>query len=295
MKQIARYRFLTVPNKLYADIRITVDESTHAETRNVYDGGMSVNLILLPMINMQILKPLEVSDTGRRFRPMSSQNDSIGMTKFNFPTFIMELKNIYSDMKTPDLYIYKGDRLDLNERVADNIRRTFVIGRTNIELKAVVIEQASETGGIDRVEGIKMKFNNEDSSVLLTLREIESMLWVMNHVDIDNLVLSMYLNLIERNSYEKAKPVVDIQPMSRPIYKASYEIPAPKEQEPLVNTMAEEPAVITPVVDVKPAKKEPVTQETVISIPAEKYKISDVEDKEDFSQYMNPPEPPVNE
>lgn len=285
MKQIARYRFMTIPNKLYADVRITVDETTHAETKNQYDGGRSTNLVLLPMINLQILRPLESDGNGRKFRPSASMNDSIGLTKFNLPTFIMELKTIYNDMKTPDLYVYRGDRLDLNDTVAEKIRRAFIIGRTSIEFRAVVIEQLQETGSSDRIEGIKMKFNNEESTILLTLREVESMLWIFNHVDIDNIVLTMYMNLIERNSYERKKPVVDITPVSKPIYNQAQ----PVAYTSVVNsTSTEAPA--------KKEKNKPVKQETVIELPADKYRIDDtLNTEDDFSQYMNPPEPPVAE
>ena len=282
MKQTVRYRFLTVPNKLYADVRVTVDETSRAETKSTYDGGKSTSMILLPMINIQILKPLEIDENGRRFRPAISSNDSLGLTKFNLPAFISELKGIYNDMKIPDLYTYRGDRLDLNDKAAEKIRRAFIIGRTSIEFRAVVIEQPNETGSINRLEGIKMKFNNEESSVLLTLREIESMLWVFNHVDIDNIVLTMYLNLIDRNAYEYKKPVVDIVPVAKPVYTVADATSYTTENAPDEIPFDEPP---------KKGKK-PIRQETVIDVPAEKYKIdSSVDD--DFSQYMNPPVTPA--
>lgn len=273
MKQIVRYRFMTIPNKLYADVRVTVDENSRTETKNSYEGGKSTNLVLLPMINVQILRPLETDETGRRFRPMSNLNDSIGLTKFNYPIFVNELTGIYEDMRTPDLYVYTGDRLDLNEKAAEKIRRAFTVGRSSIEFRAVVIEQPTDSGTVERIEGIKMKFNNEDSTVLLTLREIESMLWIMKGIDIDNIVLTMYLSFIERSSYEYKKPIVDIEPLSRPVRR---------EAEIVATTSVVEP----PKED---KKEEPIKQETVIKIPAEKYVDFDSVDKDDFSKYMNPP------
>lgn len=269
-KQIVRYRYLTIPNKLYADVRITVDESSHAEIINTYEGGKSTNIVLLPMINIQLVRPVEMSDTGRRFRAAGSQNDSIGLTKYNYPTFIMELKSIYEGMKTPDLYVYRGERLDLNDKVAESIRRVFIIGRTNVEFRPVVIEQSNETGGIDRIEGIKIKFNNEASSTLLTLREVESMLWIMNHTDIDNLVITMYFNLIDRNAYskERSKPIVDITPTTnKPVYSKASSV---YEASP-INEIPNASITVEESMPLKPAK-----QETIVTIPAEKYKLSDV-------------------
>lgn len=270
MKQIVRYRFMTIPNKLYADVRVTVDESSHSETKSSYEGGKSTTLVLLPMINIQMLRPLETDENGRRYRPQSSMNDSIGLTKFNYPIFVNELNGIYEDMRTPDLYVYTGDRLDLNEKAAEKIRRAFTVGRTSIEFKAVVIEQPTDSGTVERLEGIKMKFNNEESTVLLTLREIESMLWIMKGVDIDNIVLTMYLSFVERSAYEPQKPVVDIVPTVKPTRRA-------------VETVA-----VNSVVEPQ-KKEEPPKQETVINIPAEKYTDFDSVSKEDFAKYMNPP------
>lgn len=270
MKQIVRYRFMTIPNKLYADVRVTVDESSHSETKSSYEGGKSTTLVLLPMINIQMLRPLETDENGRRYRPQSSMNDSIGLTKFNYPIFVNELNGIYEDMRTPDLYVYTGDRLDLNEKAAEKIRRAFTVGRTSIEFKAVVIEQPTDSGTVERLEGIKMKFNNEESTVLLTLREIESMLWIMKGVDIDNIVLTMYLSFVERSAYEPQKPVVDIVPTIKPTRRA-------------VETVA-----VNSVVEPQ-KKEEPPKQETVINIPAEKYTDFDSVSKEDFAKYMNPP------
>lgn len=283
MKQIVRYRFMTIPYKMYADIRITIDDSSRAEVSSTYNGGKSTNIILLPMINIQILRPKEVDGNGGRFRPTSA-NDSIGLTKFNFPTFINELKAINEDMKTPDLFVYRGDRLDLNDKVAEKVRRAFIIGRTSIEMRAVVIEQNGDSG-VQRIEGIKLKFNNEDSTVLLTLREVESMIWIMDHTDIDGLVFKMYTDFIERNVREYQKPVVDIQPLSRPVYS---------QVEPVTTNPI--PVAYTPIPEVPmeaPKKEEPIKQETIISAPPAKYSFVNVDEGtegEPVVDFMNPPE-----
>ena len=43
MKQIVRYRYLTIPNKLTGEIRITVDDRA-AEYSSAFDGGTSTNI-----------------------------------------------------------------------------------------------------------------------------------------------------------------------------------------------------------------------------------------------------------
>lgn len=276
MRQIVRYRFMTIPNKMYADVRVTVDDNSRAEISNHFDGGRSVSLTLLPMINLQILKPLELDSNGRKFRPKPGPNDSVGLTKMNMPTFVNELKRIHRDIELSDnLYSYKGDRLDLNDKEAEKVRRAFLVGRATIELRAVVIETVLDTGITQREKGIKMKFNNEESTVLLNMVELEAMIWIMNNVDIDNLVLSMYLSLVERTTYEPRRTVVDIQPMPKPMYVENV-------KEPVALTVVEEPKAED--------KKKAPKQETVVELPAEKYKDAIDFDSVDFSEYMNPPE-----
>lgn len=277
MKQIVRYRYLTVPNKMFVEVRITVDENSRVETKNAFDTGTSTNLMFLPMINVQLLKPAQVDETGRKFRPIPSQQDSIGLTKFTYPIFLTELKEIYDGMKTQDVFVYTGDRLDLNAKVADNIRRAFMIGRNAIEFSATVIEQQTESGDIERLEGIKIKFNNEDSTVLLTVREVESLIWLLNKADIDSIVFTMYLNFIDRrNNYNHSKPVVDIKPMSKAFYS--------QKEKVAYASIPEKPA--------EENKNKEVTQSTVIEIPKEdipsKYKLES--DEVPFEQAMNLPQ-----
>ena len=282
MRQIVRYRFMTIPNKLYADVRVTIDDTSRAEVNNKFDGGRSINLTLLPMINIQMLKPLELDSTGRKFRPRPNGNDSVGLTKMNLPTFVNELKRIHKELdENEELYTYRGDRLDLNDTMAEKVRRAFLIGRVAVELRAVVIEQVLDTGITQREKGIKMKFNNEESTVLLTMVELEAMIWIMDNVDIDNLVLSMYLTLVERSAYQPNKPVVDIQPMAKPMY-------VQHAAEPVAIAAIEEPKPVETKAEA-PKKKEP-KQETIIDIPAEKYKDAIDFDSADLSDFMNPPE-----
>ena len=63
-----------------------------------------------------------------------------------------------------------------------------MIGTVTLELTAVVITQQDES----RVEGIKMKYNNEQSTVLLTLNDLRSLIFTLEHTDIDNVSMSLY-------------------------------------------------------------------------------------------------------
>lgn len=216
MKHIVKYRCLTIARKLTVDLRITIDDRVPGEYATTFDGNKSNNISLFPLISINLTKAPEVDDTGVRIKTPWNPNDNLGMTKFSFPIFIEEFNGIKEDMKTPNLYTYHGKRLELNEEVAQKIRRVFVIGNTTLELSAVIlIKPEDET----RVEGIKMKFNNEQSSVLLTLNEMTSLIYTLEHIDIDSLSLLMYTNYISKPDNVKSfdantliTPQVDIKP-----------------------------------------------------------------------------------
>ena len=210
MKQYARYQTLLIPGKLRCDLRITVDDRGSEYSSNK-DGNKSTSISLMPIISVGIIRPSELDEAGNRVRAPWNANDNLGMTKFNFPLFIEEIKGIKEDMKIPELYTYHGKRLELNEEIAAKIRRPFVIGSMTVELSAVVITQSDES----RVEGVKMKFNNEQSTVLLTINELNSLVYNLDHMDIDSLSMFMYLNYITKPEHPttfNSNTLVDIQP-----------------------------------------------------------------------------------
>lgn len=219
MKNIVKYRCLAIPRKLTVELRITIDDRTPGEFISSFDGNKSNNISLFPLISINLTKSSEVDETGVRIKAPWNPNDNLGMTKFSFPIFIEEFNCIKEDMKTPNLYTYHGKRLELNEEVAQKIRRVFVIGNTTLELSAVVLIKPEDES---RVEGIKMKFNNEQSSVLLTLNEMTSLLYTLKHIDVDSLSLAMYTNYVSRPDKIKTfdpntlslTPQVDIKPKS---------------------------------------------------------------------------------
>ena len=195
MKQVIKYRLLTITNKLAMEIRMVV-EDRNLQYVTERDGVKYTNLNINPLIGLSITKPSEIGDDGSRVKAPWNPNDHLAMTKFNLPILYEELHGIQQDMKKPELYTYHGKRLEINESLAETIRRVFMIGNVTIELSAVVIVQPDET----RVEGIKMKFNNEQSSVLLTVNELTSLVYNIYHLDIDSITLKMYDAFIDKKS-----------------------------------------------------------------------------------------------
>lgn len=215
MKQIVRYRFLNIPNKLYAEVRITIDDLNfkRTESHGSFDAGVSCNLALSPIVNLQMIKPSEMDENGSYRRAPFNPNDSIGLTKFSIPIFLRELQAIEADMKTDDLYSYVGDRLELNDKIADKVRRVFPIGKTLIELSPVIITQ-NDGVNENRLEGIKMKFNNEESSTLLTINDLYSFIQQFKSANIDMLAFTMYQNYIDKPKSQYVAPAstIDIIP-----------------------------------------------------------------------------------
>lgn len=217
MKETVRYRCLTIPGKVTVDIRIVID-TRGAEYSSVSgDGSKNTSITFYPTINLNITRSSTLGEDGKMVRAPWNPNDSLGMTKYNAPIFIEEIAGIQKDMKIPDLYTYHGKRLELNEEVAAKIRRVFMIGNVILELSAVVVVQQDES----RVEGIKVKFNNEQSTFLLTLNELNSLVYNLTHLDVDSISMLMYLNYISRPDHPKSfepstiLPKVDILPLPK--------------------------------------------------------------------------------
>lgn len=208
MKQIVKYRSLSIAGKLTVDIRITIDDRA-AEYTSLFDGNKSTGISFFPLILLSLTKPMETDDTGKRIRAPWNPNDNLALTKFNLPIIHDELSNIQQDMKTPDLYTYHGKRLELNEDAAAKIRKVFMIGNVTVELSAVVVINTDDES---RLEGIKMKFNNEQSTVLLTINELNSLIFNLGHMEVDTIAFMMYLNYIQRPEKPKMFDASNINP-----------------------------------------------------------------------------------
>lgn len=214
MKQYVKYKNSLVPGKISSEVRISVDDNRSIEYSSEFDGNKSTSLTFFPIVSVNIIKPSEIGENGQKVRAPWNPNDSLGMTKYNLPIFIRELKNIQNGMTVKNLYTYQGKRLELNEEAAEKIRNVFMIGNVTIELSAIVIIQPDDS----RIEGIKMKFNNEQSSVLLTINELEVLIFNLDHLDVDTIAMLLYLNYVKthnteyNNSINNSKANVDIIP-----------------------------------------------------------------------------------
>lgn len=213
MKQVIRYRFLTIPNKIRCEINTTVDDRTIYKSSS--DGRSVLSCTPFSYVTISIVRPLERDDNGNVVSSFN-RNDILSISRYNFPLFLDELNAIHKDLKIPELYKYIDKRLELDEEIAGKIRRVIKLADTVIEFSAVVIEQDSDTN--PRVEGIKLKFNNEHSSVALTVNDIAVLTHVLNHLDVDTIVLkmlSMHMNEPGRNTFRQRDmdaPIVDIVP-----------------------------------------------------------------------------------
>lgn len=213
MKHVVRFQNLLVPEKLRIETKITIDGRVEY-TSNVSDPSTSVRLY--PWVLVSLIKTGDVDESGIKVKSVWNPNDSLGLTTYTVPIFTEQLAGIQQDLKTPELYQYTGTRLELNETVASKVRRVFMVGNTTVEFTAVVITQADET----KVEGIKIKFNNEQSTTLLTLNDLESIVFTLKNLSTDTLAFMMYTHFLKSGSKSKNTtmdaPVVDILPLFTP-------------------------------------------------------------------------------
>lgn len=197
MKKSMKFSILSIPGKIKIDLRVVVDDVMINEYVSANNDLMS--LVLYPLIIVSIIRPYEVSDDGIRRKGPWNPNDSLPLTKYNVGVFLKELKEINNDMKIKELYNYFNDRLELNEDVGEKIVRKFKVGNNYVELSPVVISLLDDS----RVEGVKLKINNEESTVLLTLNDVEAVIYALDHLSIDVISFMLF------NRYAKGNVVND--------------------------------------------------------------------------------------
>lgn len=217
MKHSLRSTLFTIPDKLRVEIRASISDAYPASRHNVYEGGKSSQFNLLGALTVQIVRPRTDDGGGQSWNP----NDTIMLTKYYIPIFYRELKAIYDGMHTPNLYTYTDNRLELDPKLGESIRRVFTVSqKTMVELSPVVI--TTMVGAEEQhVEGVKMKFNNEDSTVLLTINDLYALMWTIDHVDVESIVMGMYEIFVKTGESstkqpELPEPKVDIVPLQRP-------------------------------------------------------------------------------
>lgn len=186
MKRSLKYNLLVVPNKIKVDEKIILDDQMPAEYTSLSNDVVSLSLF--PLITISITRPFELDESGIKKRPPWNPNDSLPMTKYSLPIFVRELKELCSDLRIKELYNYNNKRLELNEDLAEKVTKTFKIGNNGVQLKPVVIALPDDT----RVEGAKLKINNEDSVVLLTVNELDSLLFTLCRSNYDQVALMLF-------------------------------------------------------------------------------------------------------
>lgn len=209
LNQSVRFSLVTIGTKVRMDIKLFVrDNGRFTESHYSSNGTDNIAISVYPVMSLYIVRPRDVDENGQPVRSPLNQNDILGMTKAQFPIMATELRGIFEDLKTPDLYKYAKDVLVLDESKAEKIRRVFMVGRTTVELSAVVIKADDHAEQPVDMEGIKIKFNNEQSTVMLTIHELTALLWSMEHLDIDSLTLKLYDMYMRNGSVSNASNTI---------------------------------------------------------------------------------------
>lgn len=188
LKQTVKYTAWMISQKLKLEVRISIDDKGGL-WKSTFGDGSTTALNYFPNLSLTITRPTE---EGKRAQ--WNPNDILSMNKYNYPIFLEYLKTMQENMKIPELYSYVGKRLELDDKTADKVRMVFKIGNTTLELSAVIIQTDDE----NRVEGIKIKFNNETSTVSLTLNEFHSLIHNIEHLDVDTLCMLMFINYVKQ-------------------------------------------------------------------------------------------------
>ncbi len=216
MKQIVRQQILLIPKKLRVEVRINVDDKPSESRYQSENGTITTSISLFPTVTLAIIRQSEIDEFGNKSRQPWNPNDSILANKFSYPILLNELKSIYDGFKIPELYSYTGDTLELNNEIAESIRKVFMISKDTIELSAVILSSNDINDNEIRSEGLKLKINNEQSTVCLTINELESLIYTMDKLDIDVIGNLLYTGYIMRpgNVINEGRSTnVDIRPI----------------------------------------------------------------------------------
>ena len=179
---------MNIPGKLKCEIRVTINTEGTMRTESTYSSANSegYTLNLAPLYQITIIRR---NDSESGVPPVRNMSDSISLTKYHMSIFLDNLTAVYNGLKIPSMYGYDaGNKLQLNEVEATKIIKIFKVWNTAIEMAPVVILNSDDT----RMEGIKLMFSNEESMVLLTLTDIEALMFGMNNADMDAVAIGLF-------------------------------------------------------------------------------------------------------
>ena len=217
MKHQVKYRILTITSKLSLDLLISTDTNNprfgSPEKTTELNGDTFTNIMHIPRFTLSIIRPSEINEEGKWTKPPYNANDHLRMSRNQISILLSELRRIDKALNIPDMYSYSDKRLIINESLADEHRAVFDINNTVVELLPVVIVQPIDE---NRVEGIQMKFNNDQSISFLTLNDLQSLIYTLRTMNVDSIVLNLHAIYFHNESSldqnDVIKPIVDIKP-----------------------------------------------------------------------------------
>ena len=196
-RQYVRCRVLSIPGKFNVSVRIMIDNRT--EFRSLSDSGENIALTLSPAIETQIVRPRTDPTAGPR---IWNPNDSLMLSKFTLPLFLQDLDAVVESLKLTEMFVYTGDRLELNPKLAEEKRRIFRANQSfYVEIIPTVVESEEK-----RVEGIRLTFNKEPSQVSLTIPEIDSYRFTLKNLQPDIIALLLFNHYWKTGTTEMANP-----------------------------------------------------------------------------------------
>jgi hypothetical protein len=192
MKRTINFNVGAITGKLNINLRLALDDQSERFSSGVristnQTGDEYINVNLYPMLSLIIHRENIVVE-GVSQRAPFNRDDMITLSRSTIPIFIHNFDRLLKEFETPELYKYIEDRLELNDKLAEAYRKRFMVGPSIVELVPVIIDD-----GDSKMEGIRMKFNVEDSTVVLTMNEAIRLSYTIKNLNIDALALQIYL------------------------------------------------------------------------------------------------------
>lgn len=196
MKHVLRYLLFSITNKIRCEVRCIINDIPNSIYYHQHkEGEITDSLSLRPFITVTILR-------DKREFPGWLISDTLGLNKVSYPTFVKELKKMQETLKISDMYQYKEDPvtkfnvcLGVNEELANRHRQIFKPYNSQImvEITPTATEFSDRVYGVATLtKAVKIKFNNEESSVVLNEEEFDALVSSLDKADMDMITLHMY-------------------------------------------------------------------------------------------------------
>ena len=197
--------------------------------RFTYNGSDYLRISPKPYITIDISSTSDKNDEW-------NSNSVVNLNKFCLFDMIRKVRSMINKFKIPDLFFIKNKKLHLNTEIANN---NFEIIRTPNKIIKLVHAVIYDSNNQElEYEGVCFMINSPDNFCCLTYNELEYLYYVLTHIDMDTLAMSIVNSYMISNmssklyAYSKTRDLVIDKTIPEEVQKEIDITPLPKIEAP---------------------------------------------------------------